>query len=63
MSPTLLASIVALVAEAVKLEPQFEQDLKAIFAKNTATPADWQALKDSVLAKKYKDYVPDSKIV
>ena len=62
MSPALLAVIVSLVEEAIKLEPGVVAAFKSIFAKDNATPADWQAVKDAVLASRYEDFVPDTAI-
>lgn len=60
MPPALLATIVALVEEAVKAAPGIVADFQAIFSKPNPTPDDWQALKTSILSKSYKDFVPDS---
>lgn len=62
MSPALLTILLSLVEELVKIEPEIAAQLKAIFAKETATPEDWQAVKDAVLSKRYRDLVPDTQI-
>ena len=60
MSQALLAIIVSLVEEAVKLAPSIVADFQAIFNKPNPTPADWSALRASILAKNYEDFVPDT---
>ena len=60
MPPQTIALIVGLVEETVKVAPQFYADLKEIFAKPEPTPADWQALREKILAQGYFDYVPAS---
>lgn len=58
MSPALIAAIIALIQEAITLEPQIAAELSAIFALGNPSPADWEALRAKVLAKSYTDYVP-----
>lgn len=60
MSQALLAIIVSLVEEAVKLAPSIVADFQAIFSKPNPTPADWAALRASILEKSYEDFVPDT---
>lgn len=62
MSPQLLALIISLVEEAIKIEPSIAAALKSIFGKTNATPEDWQAVNDAVLAQRYEDFVPDTGI-
>lgn len=62
MSSALLALIVSLVEEAVKLAPNVAADIKAIFNKTDATPQDWADLKAKILANTYESYVPDTQI-
>ena len=60
MNPALLALIVSLIEEAVKVAPGVAEDLKLIFENPSPVPADWEALRAKVLAKSYADYVPAS---
>ena len=60
MSPTLIALIISLVEEFVKIAPQAYQDLQTIFSKPNPTPEDWEALRAKVLSISYADYVPAS---
>lgn len=60
MNPALLAAIVALIQEAVTLEPSIAAELQALFSLQNPTPADWEALRTKVLSKTYQDYVPAS---
>lgn len=60
MSPALITLILSLVQEAIVLEPQIASQLQALFAKQNPTPADWETLRQNILAKTYKDYVPAS---
>lgn len=62
MSPALLALIVSMVEEAVKIAPGVVADIKTVLSKNDATPADWQAVKDKVLSMRYEDFVPATAI-
>lgn len=62
MPPATLALIVGLVEEAIKDTPELVAEFQKIFAIKNATPADWQALKTTVLAENYEQYVPDSAI-
>jgi hypothetical protein len=60
MSPNLIALIIALVQEAITLEPSVMAELQALFTLPNPSPADWEALRQKVLAKSYADYVPAS---
>ena len=60
MSPALIAIIISLVEEAVKLAPGVYEDLQLIFSKPNPTPDDWEALRAKVLSVSYADYVPAS---
>lgn len=60
MNPAIVALIVGLIEEAVKVTPGLVADLQAIFAKPDPTPDDWQALRDKIQAPSYADYVPAS---
>ena len=62
MTPNLIALIVSMVEELVKIAPGVVSDIKNVLSKTDATPADWQAVKDAVLAKRYEDFVPDTQI-
>jgi hypothetical protein len=59
MNPALIAAIIALIEEALKVAPGVYDDLTLFFYINPSpTPADWQALREKVLGKSYADYVP-----
>lgn len=60
MTPQLIFAIIALVQEAITLEPELQAQLQTIFSKPNPTPEDWQALRLQVLGKSYADYVPAS---
>jgi hypothetical protein len=60
MSPNLIALIIALVQEAITLEPTIMTELQALFTLPNPSPADWEALRQKVLAKTYAQYVPAS---
>lgn len=60
MSPQLVTLILALVQEAITLEPSIAAELQTLFAKQNPTPADWESLRQSVLSRTYKSYVPAS---
>lgn len=62
MSTTLIALIVSMVEELVKIAPGVVTDIQTVLSKPQATPDDWQAIKDKVLAKRYEDFVPDTQI-
>jgi hypothetical protein len=60
MNPALISLIVSLVQEAIALEPSILTDLQTLFANPAPTPADWEALRQTVLSKTYGSYVPAS---
>lgn len=60
MSPALLATIISLVEQAIKDAPGILAEFQGIFNKPNPTPEDWQAMRVAILAKSYKDFVPDS---
>lgn len=60
MNPAIIALIISLVEEAVKITPGIVADLQEIFAKPNPAPADWETLRQKVLSKRYADYVPAS---
>jgi len=62
MDPIEISAILTLLEAAVTKAPQIVQDVKDLFAKPDPTPEDWQALRQTILAKKYSDYVPDSSL-
>ena len=61
MSPAMLAIIVGLVEEAIKLEPVLAAELKSLFAKDNPTPDDWIALKTKVVGTSFESLAPDAK--
>lgn len=60
MDAVTISLIISLIEKAVEDEPKIAAALKSIFSKADPTPADWDALRDSILANDYTDYVPDS---
>ncbi|MGD0744146.1 MAG: hypothetical protein ABSA45_03230 [Verrucomicrobiota bacterium] len=60
MNPAMLALLISLIEEAVKITPAVVEDFKLIFNNPEPVPADWEALRAKVLAKGYGDYVPAS---
>lgn len=56
----MLALVVSMVEEAVKLAPQVATDLQTIFSNPAPTPADWETLRAKVQTASYASYVPDS---
>ena len=62
MTPAAIALIVQLLQLAITEEPAIQAQLTALFAKANPTPADWEALRTTVLAKSYAQLVPDTKL-
>jgi len=62
MSPAMLALIIDLVGEAIKVEPTVAAELQRILSKPNSTPADWMAAKANVMAASYKNLVPHSQL-
>lgn len=60
MPPATLTLIISLVEEAIKVEPQIQDALTKLFSKSDPTAADWAALRASISAKSYADFVPSS---
>jgi len=56
----MLALVVSLIEEAVKVAPEVAAELKNIFSVSNPSPADWEALRQKVLSKNYANYVPAS---
>ena len=56
----MIFAILALVQEAITLEPQVAVALQSIFSKANPTPEDWAALRLEILGQSYRDYVPAS---
>jgi hypothetical protein len=63
MNPAMLAMIVGLVEEAIKLAPHIRADLQTIFSHPNPTPEDWAALRAKVLATSFESLAPDAKTV
>lgn len=61
MNAAMLGIIVALIEEAIKLEPAIAAELKTLFAKKEITPADWMALRLKVLGQSFESLAPDAK--
>ena len=62
MNPAMIALILSLVEEAVKVYPTISADLAAIFSKPNPSPDDWLALRSKVLAMKFEEIAPDAKL-
>jgi len=56
----MLALIVSLVEEAIKVTPGLVTDLQAIFSKPNPTPADWLALKTKIQGTTFEQLAPDA---
>jgi len=62
MSSAVIALVISLIEEIIKLEPTVAAEIQTLMAKTDATPADWQALKAKVLGETYESLVPDTKL-
>src|SRR5581483_11655594 len=60
MPPAIIALILSALEELISITPGLLEELRAIFANPSPTPADWEALRQKVTAKSYADYVPAS---
>ena len=60
MPPAILALIVTIVEEAIKVAPSFAVAMKTIFTKDNPTPADFAALRAAVASESYAQFVPAS---
>jgi len=58
MPPQAIQLGLFVIEEAIKQEPAIADAIRGLLNKNDPTPADWQALRDRVAAKSYRDYVP-----
>ena len=58
----MLALIVGLVEEAIKLTPTIAAEIKALMSKEDVTPADWQALRARIEANDFHRLAPDVKL-
>lgn len=57
-----MSAIIAAVLSLVQSLPEAQKLLRELFSKPDPTDADWATLRAKVLAKKYEDYVPASKL-
>ncbi len=62
MNPATLALIVGLVEQAITETPALIGDLQNLFASGAPTPADFAALKASIQAETYGQFVPASQL-
>lgn len=60
MNPTTIALIVGLVEEAITEAPALVTDFQNLFASGTPTAADFAALRASISAESYGQFVPQS---
>ena len=60
MSPALLALLISLVEELIKIEPALAAAISALLAKTDPTPADWQALRAKVLGESFESLAPNA---
>ena len=58
----MLALIIGLVEEAIKLYPTLAADIKTITSKPDPTPADWAALKQRINDMSFEALAPDAKV-
>lgn len=57
MSPTIIAAALEILELAVKEAPAIKQAFTALIQKENPTPEEWAALRATILAKSYEDYV------
>lgn len=57
-----MTAIIAAALSLVQSLPEVQKLLRELFNKADPTDADWAALRAKVLAKKYEDYVPATKL-
>lgn len=62
MTPATIALIMSLVEEAITQAPALVADLQALFAKGAPTAADFDALRASITAETYGQFVPASSL-
>lgn len=62
MNPAAIAAIVTLVELAIREEPAIATELKAIFAKQNPTPADWADLRAKIYGASFATLAPDVKL-
>jgi hypothetical protein len=60
MPPQAVSLGLFVIEEAIKLVPGLYSEIQALFTKPDPTPADWEALRARVLAKSYRDFVPET---
>lgn len=60
MTPATIALILQLVEAAIQEEPAIAADLKNLFSGTAPTPEQWAALRASVAAETYGQFVPAS---
>ena len=60
MNPAMIALVISLVEEAIKVEPAIAAELQSLFSKPSPTPADWQALRAKVLGESFESLAPDA---
>jgi hypothetical protein len=60
MPPQAIQLGLFVLEEAIKNEPAIAAELQKLFTKADPTAEDWAALRAKVLAKSYKDFVPDT---
>lgn len=58
----MLALIVGIVEEAIKLYPSIAEEIKAITSKPDPTPEDWMVLKSRIMAMDFATLAPDVKL-
>ena len=60
MPPQAIALGIEVIEEAIKDAPALYAEFQKIFAKPNPVPADWMALKQTVLTESYRDFVPQT---
>lgn len=62
MNNATIALALFALQEILKAAPGLYAELASVFAKDTVTDADWDALRARVLSKGYKDFVPATEL-
>lgn len=60
MNPAMIALILSLIEEAIKVEPAVAAELQALFSNPSPSPADWQVLRAKVLGESFESLAPDA---
>jgi hypothetical protein len=58
MTPATIALLIAMIEEAIKIEPALAAELSAIFSKPNPTPEDWSLLRARVKGESFESLAP-----